>query len=152
MPRFFVEGRPQGEVLLGGEDGRHIVRSLRMRPGEAADPVRRAGHGLCLHLGLCPRGRGPGAGGRGVPQPQRAARESHRVPVSGQGGQAGDRHPKGGGAGGCGDLAGGERPVRGEAGPEVGRRKRPPACRKSPGKPPCKAAGASFPRWRSPGP
>ena len=35
MPRFFVEGRPQGEVLLGGEDGRHIVRSLRMRPGEA---------------------------------------------------------------------------------------------------------------------
>ena len=35
MPRFFVEGCPQGEVLLGGEDGRHIVRSLRMRPGEA---------------------------------------------------------------------------------------------------------------------
>ena len=35
MPRFFVEGCPKGEVLLGGEDGRHIVRSLRMRPGEA---------------------------------------------------------------------------------------------------------------------
>ena len=35
MPRFFAEGCPKGEVLLGGEDGRHIVRSLRMRPGEA---------------------------------------------------------------------------------------------------------------------
>lgn len=34
MPRFFVEEIPQGEYFLGGEDGRHIARSLRMRPGE----------------------------------------------------------------------------------------------------------------------
>ncbi len=35
VPRFFVETEPQGEVLVGGEAGRHMVRSLRMRPGEA---------------------------------------------------------------------------------------------------------------------
>lgn len=35
MPRFFVEEIPEGQVLLGGEDGRHAVKSLRMRPGEA---------------------------------------------------------------------------------------------------------------------
>ncbi len=34
MPRFFVEGRPWGEYFIGGENGRHIARSLRMRPGE----------------------------------------------------------------------------------------------------------------------
>lgn len=35
MARFFVEEKPQGEYFVGGEDGRHMVRSLRMRPGEA---------------------------------------------------------------------------------------------------------------------
>lgn len=36
MPRFFVEGeQPKGEYFLGGEDGRHAARSLRLRPGEA---------------------------------------------------------------------------------------------------------------------
>lgn len=35
MPRFFVEEPPVGQVFIGGEDGRHMVRSLRMRPGEA---------------------------------------------------------------------------------------------------------------------
>ena len=35
MPRFFVDERPEGQVFLGGEDGRHIAKSLRMRPGEA---------------------------------------------------------------------------------------------------------------------
>lgn len=35
MPRFFVDQRPEGQVFLGGEDGRHIAKSLRMRPGEA---------------------------------------------------------------------------------------------------------------------
>lgn len=34
MPRFFVEGTPSGEYFVGGENGRHIARSLRMRPGE----------------------------------------------------------------------------------------------------------------------
>ena len=34
MPRFFVEEIPEGEVYLGGEDGRHVAKSLRMRPGE----------------------------------------------------------------------------------------------------------------------
>ena len=34
MPKFFLDG-PIGErVLLTGEDGRHAVKSLRMRPGE----------------------------------------------------------------------------------------------------------------------
>lgn len=34
MPRFFVEGEPRGEYFLGGEDGRHAARSLRLRAGE----------------------------------------------------------------------------------------------------------------------
>lgn len=34
MPRFFVDERPEGQYFIGGEDGRHIARSLRMRPGE----------------------------------------------------------------------------------------------------------------------
>ena len=35
MPRFFVEqGNPE-EIVITGEDARHIGRSLRMRPGEA---------------------------------------------------------------------------------------------------------------------
>lgn len=35
MPRFFVDEKPEGQYFIGGEDGRHIARSLRMRPGEA---------------------------------------------------------------------------------------------------------------------
>jgi 16S rRNA (uracil1498-N3)-methyltransferase len=35
MPRFFVESVPGDTFLLTGEDGRHLVKSLRMRPGEA---------------------------------------------------------------------------------------------------------------------
>lgn len=35
MPRFFVEEEPVGEYFVGGENGAHMVRSLRMRPGEA---------------------------------------------------------------------------------------------------------------------
>lgn len=34
MPRFFVEGEPSGEYLVDGENGAHIVKSLRMRQGE----------------------------------------------------------------------------------------------------------------------
>lgn len=35
MPRFFVEAAPAGEqITLSGEDARHIVRVLRMQPGE----------------------------------------------------------------------------------------------------------------------
>ena len=34
MPRFFVDETPAGEFFIGGEDGRHIAKSLRMRPGE----------------------------------------------------------------------------------------------------------------------
>lgn len=34
MPRFFVEKDPSEEYFLGGESGAHLVRSLRMRPGE----------------------------------------------------------------------------------------------------------------------
>lgn len=34
MPRFFVDETPASEFFIGGEDGRHIAKSLRMRPGE----------------------------------------------------------------------------------------------------------------------
>ncbi len=36
MPRFFVEEEPSGQVFVGGENGLHMVRSLRMKPGEKA--------------------------------------------------------------------------------------------------------------------
>ncbi len=35
MPRFFTEQGDEHEIILTGEDARHIGRSLRMRPGEA---------------------------------------------------------------------------------------------------------------------
>ena len=35
MPKFFLDSAPGEAVTLDGEDGRHIARSLRMRPGEA---------------------------------------------------------------------------------------------------------------------
>lgn len=34
MPRFFIEKEPSNEYFVGGENGLHMVRSLRMRPGE----------------------------------------------------------------------------------------------------------------------
>ena len=34
MPRFFVENASESEIILTGENARHIGRSLRMRPGE----------------------------------------------------------------------------------------------------------------------
>lgn len=34
MPRFFTEHGDEHEIVLTGEDARHIGRSLRMRPGE----------------------------------------------------------------------------------------------------------------------
>ena len=34
MPRFFVENGDSEEIVITGEDARHIGRSLRMRPGE----------------------------------------------------------------------------------------------------------------------
>ena len=34
MPRFFVEEKPQGRVFLGGGEGRHGAKALRLRPGE----------------------------------------------------------------------------------------------------------------------
>ncbi len=34
MPRFFTEHADESEIILTGEDARHIGRSLRMRPGE----------------------------------------------------------------------------------------------------------------------
>ncbi len=37
MPRFFIEREPlEKEYFVGGESGSHMVRSLRMRPGERA--------------------------------------------------------------------------------------------------------------------
>lgn len=34
MPRFFIDYIPDDEAVVTGEDGRHIARSLRMKPGE----------------------------------------------------------------------------------------------------------------------
>ena len=34
MPRFFVDQPLEGQVFLGGGDGRHLAKSLRVRPGE----------------------------------------------------------------------------------------------------------------------
>lgn len=34
MPRFFTEHADAEEIIISGEDARHIGRSLRMRPGE----------------------------------------------------------------------------------------------------------------------
>ncbi len=34
MPRFFTEHGDENEIVITGEDARHIGRSLRMRPGE----------------------------------------------------------------------------------------------------------------------
>ena len=34
MPRFFTENATMQEIILTGEDARHIGRSLRMKPGE----------------------------------------------------------------------------------------------------------------------
>ena len=34
MPRFFTESANEREIIITGEDARHIGRSLRMRPGE----------------------------------------------------------------------------------------------------------------------
>jgi len=34
MPRFFINYVPEERVVITGEDGRHITRSLRMQPGE----------------------------------------------------------------------------------------------------------------------
>ena len=34
MARFFIEGTPTATAVISGEDGRHIARSLRMKPGE----------------------------------------------------------------------------------------------------------------------
>ena len=34
MPRFFIDQEPAGEYFVGGENGAHMVKSLRMRPGE----------------------------------------------------------------------------------------------------------------------
>ena len=34
MARFFIEGIPAGTTVIDGEDGHHIARSLRMKPGE----------------------------------------------------------------------------------------------------------------------
>ena len=35
MPRFFIDFEPGSEAFIDGENGMHIVRSLRMRPGES---------------------------------------------------------------------------------------------------------------------
>lgn len=35
MPRFFINYVPEEQVVIAGEDARHIVRSLRMQSGES---------------------------------------------------------------------------------------------------------------------
>ena len=43
MGRFFIEGIPEERVVIAGEDGRHIARSLRMQTGEAITLCNGAG-------------------------------------------------------------------------------------------------------------
>ena len=66
MPRFFVEGEPQGEYFLGGEDGRHAARALRLRAGE---PVTLCDGQAGTTPAPCCGGRtaGCGCGWRGKP-------------------------------------------------------------------------------------
>lgn len=57
MPRFFVEHEPEGEVFLDGETGAHMVRSLRMKPGERVTLCAGAGKDfLCTILECTPQG------------------------------------------------------------------------------------------------
>lgn len=44
MPRFFIDTIPGSDVILSGEDGRHIAKSLRMQPGEAITLCDGQGH------------------------------------------------------------------------------------------------------------
>ncbi len=160
MPRFFVDQPLEGQVFLGGEDGRHMAKSLRMRPGEEVTLCDGRGADAPCKV-LSSRGRG------------RCCRWKKPAPASGepqtkvtvcqclcQGGQAGDCHPKGRGAGRRGDLARGERPVRGEAGWEIRPEKDGPAAKNRPGSRHAKrpgrhppGAGARLPRsrrWKRP--
>ncbi|MBP3312048.1 MAG: 16S rRNA (uracil(1498)-N(3))-methyltransferase [Butyricicoccus sp.] len=45
MPRFFIDGTPSGErITLTGEDAHHLVKVLRMKPGESLTVCDSAGH------------------------------------------------------------------------------------------------------------
>lgn len=45
MPRFFIDGSPCGErFTLTGEDAHHLVKVLRMKPGESLTLCDSAGH------------------------------------------------------------------------------------------------------------
>ena len=46
MPRFFIDYNRTIPHTLKGADARHIIRSLRMQPGRAADHLRFFGEGL----------------------------------------------------------------------------------------------------------
>ena len=71
MPRFFVDQPLEGQVFLGGEDGRHLAKSLRVRPGEEVTLCDgRGADALCKVLSIQGGGRmvkwekpGPAKGG-----------------------------------------------------------------------------------------
>ena len=45
MPRFFIEETPSGGyITLTGEDAHHLVKVLRMKPGESLTVCDSAGH------------------------------------------------------------------------------------------------------------
>lgn len=57
MPRFFIDREPSEEVFVGGEAGSHIVRSLRMRPGEELTLCAGTGKDFqCVILEIGPEG------------------------------------------------------------------------------------------------
>ena len=105
MPRFFVDQPLEGQVFLGGEDGRHLAKSLRVRPGE--------------EVTLCD-GRGADA-------------LCKVLSIQGEGALLQVEKTKGRGAGRRGDLAPGERPLRGEGGWEIRPEKGGPAAKNRPG-------------------
>ena len=69
MPRFFVDQPLEGQVFLGGEDGRHLAKSLRVRPGEEVTLCDGRGRRRAVQGAVHPGGGGAAAGGKNQPQP-----------------------------------------------------------------------------------
>ena len=146
-PRIIAENRKgrrcNAQIFCGRYPGRHGVCRRGGRPAHGplpadasrgdGDPVRRGRPGLPGGDFLLSGGGGLGAGGGGRPQPGGTRHPGDRVPVPAQGGQIGHGDPKGGGAGCGGDLAGGERPLRGQVGPKGGGEKAASAAENRPG-------------------
>ena len=146
MPRFFVEDIREGMVFVGGEDGRHMVRSLRMRPGETVTLCDGAGRDYPGVISSCQEEGAwvqveAGVPSRGEPATQvtvcQCLSKGDKLDTVTQRRWSWVRRR----------FGRWRAPAAWPSGTERRRRKSGFGCRKSPGRPPCKAAGASFPRW-----